>query len=255
MPQIPLRAYNRKIEGWIDSGQYTQAINHALYILRLYPKYLEPYRLLGSAHLESGEWQEAINVFQRILSSVPDDQVANLGLSIIREDQGYLEQAIWHLERAYEVEPANLTIQTELRRLYSRRDGTAPQKIPLNRGALARMYNKGKLIDQSIAELQMALHEKPGDLHFQVLLAQTFAEVGREAEALRLGRVVLDKLPFCLEANKILFRALSKNSQTQEADIYRGRLIALDPYYTFTSVNDLDPDKVPESAINIDILV
>jgi predicted Zn-dependent protease len=255
MTQIPLRAYHHEIEKRLETGRYDEAIKHALYILKSYPKYIDVYRLLGQAYLESGRQAEAADIFLRLLSSVTDDRIANIGLSVIREEQGYIDQAIWHMERALEVEPANPTLQAELRRLYGRRDGTEPLKIPLSRGALARMYLQGNLPNQAIAELRAALQEKPGDLHFQVLLAKILANAGQEAESTQLSRLVVAKLPFCLEANQILYKYLSNGRQNREADIQRGRLVLLDPYYAFTQAHNPSAESVPDEAIILEFLV
>ena len=118
--------------------------------LRLFPKHIATYRLLGKAYLEQQRFGDAADIFQRVLSSVPDDHVANIGLSIIREDEGNLDAAIWYMERALEAQPSNAAIKDELRRLYGRRDGIEPPKIRLTRGALARMYSRGGLYDQAI---------------------------------------------------------------------------------------------------------
>jgi hypothetical protein len=38
-----------------------------------------------------------VDIFQRVLAAVPDDFVSHVGLSIIRDDQGKLDDAIWHM--------------------------------------------------------------------------------------------------------------------------------------------------------------
>ena len=161
MAIIPLRAYNREIEGMIDNGQLDEAVAHCRHILATFPKHIASYRLLGKAHLEQQRISDATDIFQRVLSSVPDDFIANVGMSIIREDENNLDASIWHMELAYEAQPANIAIQDELRRLYGRRDGMEPPKVRLTRGALARMYAKGGLYDQAIAELRAAISEDP----------------------------------------------------------------------------------------------
>ena len=64
--------------------------------------------------------------------SAPDDFVSHVGLSIIADDQNKLDDAIWHMERAFEVQPSNAAIQGELQRLFGRRDGVQPPKIWLD---------------------------------------------------------------------------------------------------------------------------
>ena len=161
MAKIALRVYTREIEDLIEQGQLDEAIAHCRHILESYPKHLGTYRLLGKANLEAKRYSDAADIFQRVLSSQPEDFVSNVGMSIIREDEGNLDAAIWHMERAFEVQPSNQAIQDELRRLYGRRDGIEPPKIRLTRGALARMYAHGGLHDQAIAELRASLSTDP----------------------------------------------------------------------------------------------
>src|SRR5512139_109610 len=158
MAKISLRAYFREIEGLIEHGQLAEATAHCKHILQFYPKLLAAYRLLGKSFLEDQRYSDAADIFQRVLSSVPDDFVSQLGMSIIREDEGNLDAAIWHMERAFEIQPANVAIQSEMRRLYGRRDGMEPPRVRLTRGALARMYLKGELYQQAISELRAALN-------------------------------------------------------------------------------------------------
>ncbi|TLN03658.1 tetratricopeptide repeat protein, partial [bacterium] len=88
MAKIPLRAYNREIENQINRGQIDEAVGHCKHILRFFPKHIETYRLLGKAYLEGQHYAEASDVLQRVLSTVPDDFIAQIGMSIIREDEG-----------------------------------------------------------------------------------------------------------------------------------------------------------------------
>ncbi len=146
MAIIPLRQYNREIEGLIDTGQLDEAVAHCRHVLESFPKHIATYRLLGKAYLEQQRFGDAADIFQRVLSSVPDDHVANIGLSLIREDEGNLDAAIWYMERALEAQPSNSAIKDELRRLYGRRDGIEPPKVRLTRGALARHVFAGRSV-------------------------------------------------------------------------------------------------------------
>ena len=154
MTEISLRAYIRDIDNLIETEKLDEAIAHCRHVLQTYPKHLETYRLLGKSYLEAKRYGDAADIFQRVLSAAPDDFVAHIGMAIVREDEGNLDAAIWHMERAFETNPANPAIQQELRRLIGRRDGLEPHKVRLTRGALARMYAHGELYQQAIAELR-----------------------------------------------------------------------------------------------------
>ncbi len=254
MAIISLRAYNREIEGMIDNGQLDEAVAHCRHILATFPKHIASYRLLGKAHLEQQRISDATDIFQRVLAAIPDDFLSNVGMSIIREDENNLDAAIWHMELAYEAQPANIAIQDELRRLYGRRDGTQPPKVRLTRGALARMYAKGGLYDQAIAELRSAITEDPNRPDLQLLLAQMLYQTSQRVEAVETCVTVLKKIPQCLEANRILAVSLPDAEGTDAVKNYRQIVISMDPYYAFAESDAISTDQVPENTVNIERL-
>ena len=129
MEQITLREYNKFIDRLIADEEYMEAIAHCRHILRHFPKHVETYRQLGQAYLEAGREAEAEDVFSRVLAAVPDDFISHIGMSIAAEHRGDLKDAVWHMERAFEVQPYNPSVQDELRRLYAQVDGTVPPRL------------------------------------------------------------------------------------------------------------------------------
>jgi hypothetical protein len=252
MARIPLRTYNREIENLIDRGQIEEAIAHAKNILKQYPKHIETYRLLGKAYLESQRYSEASDILQRVLSVIPDDFVSQLGMSIIREDEGNLDAAIWHMERAYEVQPFNRAVQDELRRLYGRRDGVEPPRVRLTRGSLVRMYARGELFPQAIAETRAALAEDAQRLDLLVLLARMYYLSGQKVEAAEIASSLIGKLPYCLEANRILMDILPDTSRADEARGFQRRVYDLDPYAEFITPNTPTSAQVPDQSVNVE---
>jgi competence ComEA-like helix-hairpin-helix protein len=253
MASISLRAYNSEVESMIERDQVEEAVAHCMHILQSVPKHIATYRLLGKALLEMQRYTDATDILNRVLSSLPDDFVSHVGMSIIRENESNLDGAIWHMERAYEVQPANAAIQDELRRLYGRRDGMEPPKIRLTRGALARMYAKGQLFQQAIGELQAALAEDDRRPDLQVQLALMYYSSGQREQSIRVCSDLLKKLPYCLEANRILADLLPE-STTSGTQSYRGRLISLDPYYAHTEPSTPTSERVPANAVVLERL-
>ncbi|RPI92356.1 MAG: hypothetical protein EHM39_13680, partial [Chloroflexi bacterium] len=236
---MTLRAYLDDVKRLLDRGAATEVISHCRYILQHYPRNVETYRLLAQALLQKAQEQssgtlfdEAIEVFQRVLGVLPGDHVAHIGLSEIREHEGRLDQAIWHLERAYEQLPGNPMLHEGLRALYSKRDGDSrtPAKIHLTRGALARQYVNGQLYDQALIELRHALEQNPARLDLQVMLAETLLESHHVVEAGEVALQILKKLPDCLPANRILARLWLDNERPSDAQVFLDRVEALDPY-------------------------
>lgn len=254
MATISLRAYYSEIEGMIERSHAKDAIIHCRQILKSYPKSIDTYRLLGKAYLEAQRFSEGADVLQRVLSAVPDDFVSHIGLSIIREDEGNLDGALWHMERAFEAQPSNKAVQDELRRLYGRRDGVQPTKIRLTRGALVRMYARGDLHQQAVAEARMALVEQPDRVDIELILARMYYLSNQKISATEICSRILSKLPFCYEANKILMEILPGTARQDEVEIYKRRLFDLDPYLEFAPPGALSSAEAPEESIMLETL-
>ena len=254
MAKIPLRTYIRDIESLIEHGQIDEAVAHCKYILNIYPKLLAAYRMLGKAYLETRSYGDATDIFQRVLSAVPDDFVSQVGMSIIREDEGNQNAAIWHMERAFEVQPYNAAIQSELRRLYGRRDGMEPPKIRLTRGALARLYAKGNLYQQAIGELRAALSEDPQRPDLQALLARMYFLAGQRVEAVETCSLLLKRLPYCLDANRILAIILPETGRKEDSQVYQQHVISLDPYLVYATPQAPSSDGVSENTVTLERL-
>ncbi|MBL8094988.1 MAG: tetratricopeptide repeat protein, partial [Anaerolineales bacterium] len=250
MAEIALRTYYRQIDQQIDQKQLEEALVHCKNILHHFPKDLEAYRLMGKALLERGRHGDAADVFQRVLSALPDDFLSHVGMAIVREDEGNLEAALWHMERAFEASPSNPAVQDELRRLYGRRDGIVPHRAQLTRGALARLYYKQGLYAQAETELRAGLSEQPDRPDLATLLVQVLWESGHRTEAGTLCQDLLQRLPYNLEANRVMAQIAKGQNRTEDARACRQRLEALDPYEAFAS-ETLSAASVNAEAIRI----
>jgi len=254
MSKVSLRVYNHEIEGMIEGGQLDEAIAHCQYILKNFPMHIETYRLLGKCYLEFRRYTDAADIFQRILMAVPDDFVSHVGMSIIRDDEGKLDDAIWHMERAFEDQPSNPAIQGELRRLYGRRDGVEPPKIRLSRDALANMYSQGELFNQAIAEIRAVLAEDTNRPDLQVMLARAYYHAGQKVEAAEMAANLLKKYTYCMDALRILVDVLPGTARAENLQVYRQHLGLLDPYSTFTTGSAFSTDQVDDTAVNLERL-
>jgi len=253
MAKVTLRAYNREIESMIDRAQLDEAIAHCHHILKTFPKHLETYRLLGKAYLEYKRQKEAEDIFVRVLTVEPNDFVANVGMSIIRDEEDKLDDAIWHMERAFEIQSANPAIQGELQRLYSRRDGMAPPRVRMTRGALAHMYMRGELYPQAISEARSVLKEDGGRVDMQVLLALAFYRSGQKNEAADNANSVLRRYQYCLDANRVMVEILGAD-RPDSVQPYRQRVYELDPYATQVNGTIFQTSDVSDNAVTIERL-
>jgi tetratricopeptide (TPR) repeat protein len=253
MAKVPLRAYNREIETMIDRGQLDEAIAHCHHILKTFPKHLETYRLLGKAYLEYKRHGDAADIFSRVLVSVPNDFVSQVGMSIIRDEENKLDDAIWHMERAFETQPSNSAIQGELQRLYGRRDGVQPPRIRMTRGALAHMYVQGELYPQAISEIRSVLKEDAGRSDMEALLARACYKSGLKNDAADVATALLRRYPYALDANRVLAEILGVD-RPENAQAYRQRVVELDPYAAQVTGSIFSSNEVPDAAVSLERL-
>ncbi|HSS98438.1 MAG TPA: tetratricopeptide repeat protein, partial [Terriglobales bacterium] len=249
MAQINLRDYLKGLEELIDGGRAEEALAHCRHILNTFPKNMDTYRVMGKGFLELKQHSEANDIFQRVLSSAPDDFVSHIGMSIIREDEGKLDDSIWHMERAFEAQPSNRAVQDELRRLYGKREGYEPPKVRLTRGALARMYSHGDLYNQAVGELRSALSEDPKRPDLQVLLAEMYFRLNRQADAIDTCSKLIEKLPYCLIANRIMADILHSSHREVEAQPYLERIQELDPYAVQVGAIALPDEAIADTVM------
>ena len=254
MAKVSLRNYNRQIGTLIEEGQLEEAVGHCNHILKTFPKHLETYQMLGKAYLEAKRHQDASDVFSRLLAAVPNDFVAHVGMSMIHDENKRLDDAIWHMERAFEAQPSNAAVQSELQRLYGSRDGVQPPKIRMTSGALAQVYVQGELYPQAIAEIMSVESKDPGRADMQVLLALAYYRSGQRIEASEVASNLLSKSPYCLDANRILVKILPETSRAESTQVYRHRVNALDPYAAFAKSSIFDTSDVPDAAVSLERL-
>ncbi len=86
--------------------------------------------------------------------------------------------ALEHMKRAFEIEPSNGGLQSEIKRLFEKNDFVSPNNVVLTRGALIKMYLRGKLYEQAIAEKKIGLHESPYRTDYKLALADCYYQAG-----------------------------------------------------------------------------
>ncbi|MBX3061477.1 MAG: tetratricopeptide repeat protein [Anaerolineae bacterium] len=250
MATTTLRAYLDDVQAMLGQQALEEVIGHCRHILQHFPKNLETYRLLGQALSEKRRFQEAMDVFQRVLAAVPNDFAAHVGMSECWEQQNNFGNAVWHMERAFEQDPNNHALQEELKRLYERNRQTPPARMQLSRVALARVYFNGKLYEQAISELQAALPQHPGRLDLQVLYADALWQAEHIAESTEAALLVLESLPDSRDANRIMAALWLRANRPSDAKPYFLKVEQLDPFLAWTLVNP-DGKEVPKDAFKL----
>ena len=150
MADISLRDYLAKLDSLLSGDSAPAVILHARHILQHYPRNAQTYRLLGRSLVATGRWPEAAEVMRRVLSVFPDDKEAHAGMSEVYRLEKRADDAIWHLERAFEQSPNDQTILDNLRDLYRKNRKVEHGKVQLTAGAVARQYVRNGLYEQAL---------------------------------------------------------------------------------------------------------
>ena len=251
MSEISLRDYLAKLDNLLNANSADEVIQHCRHILQYFPKNVSAYRYLGRALVENGRWEEATSALQRVLSVVPDDFVAHVGLSEAMERTNHPEDAIWHLERAFEQHPADKNILEQLRLLYSQHHGVENAKIPLTAVAVARQALKTQSYVQAADTLRGALLRSAQRVDLRLLLAEVLWEAEFRLEAAELAMDVLEKLPDCLSANRIMAGLWLTEGRPTDAQRYINHLESVDPYLAVELVTG---EPVEDNAFRLEEL-
>ncbi len=248
MAEIALRQYESEIDHLIEEARYLEALAHARHILRQHPRYIGAYYLLGKTMLEADQPELAIDMFQRALYADPEHLMARIGLTLAHQHVDNLDAAIWNLERAVELNPGDAELTDELRQLYARRDGVEPERVPLNRASLARLYMRGNRPGRAVEELRALLAENPQRLDLRLALAEAYWRDDQIVQAADTCQALLTDARYCLKAN-LLLGALWIDSGQEEGQTYLNRAQEVDIENTvanemFGAASPLKPREV-----------
>ncbi len=217
MTTISLQDYLQQIENMIGEDRSAEAAMHCRHILQQYPRHIDTYRLFAKALLEQGEFGAAADLFQRVLSAIPNDFISHVGLSEALKEQSIQPQSHWHLERAFEMQPYHGAIRQELSVSYRQNGESVNELLPLTPGALARLHFRSGMYVQSAMELRQALKDDPDRVDLETLLAELLWRDGQRVAAVNLCHRVLDVMPDCIPAKAILADIWLRTGQIQEA--------------------------------------
>ncbi|RMF81011.1 MAG: tetratricopeptide repeat protein [Chloroflexi bacterium] len=253
MPTISLKQYLENVDTLLQSGSsdLNEVIHHCRHILKYYPRNIAAYRYMGQALMLNANWDQAAEVYRSVLSVIPDDFTAHAQLGEIYQRTNQPDRAVWHYERAFEQDPHADNVINALRELYRQHLGVASPRVQLTAGGLARQYSRNGLPDRAIATLRDALEQSPNRTDLRLLLAQTLWDAGYRIEAAEAAMDVLQSLPDCLEANRIMTRLWLDEGRPSDAQRYLNRVEAVDPYLALSLVQ---AGAIPDDAFQLEEL-
>lgn len=229
MAELTLQAYEERIRAFLEAEQYEDAILWSQHLLRTFPKYIRGYEYLAQAAMEVDRDDEALDLFRRVLSADPENVIAYTGIALIFRRMNVLPEAIWHMMRAFELQPGTPFIREQLRDLYAQHEGRRPGRLKLNRAALGRAHLRNGQYEMAIRELMAELAEDPTRIDLRVALAEALWRAERYREAVDQAELVLQELPLALKANLILGQFYAQEGDTDQAAEYLQIAQRLDP--------------------------
>jgi tetratricopeptide (TPR) repeat protein len=250
MATITLQDYYDNLEQLLSRNAYEEVIRHSRHIMQFYPKNANVFRFLGRALLESGETEEAGEIFRRLLGVYPDDFTAHVSLSKVYQKLNKPDEALWHLERAFEQDPNNQSLIDALRELYQRYRKVEQTKLQLTAAAVARQYVRNELYGQAIDVLQQAIERSPERMDLRVLLAQTLWDGNQKLEAGEKALDVLETLPDCLVANRIMTELWLGEKRPSDAQRFLTHIEGVEPYLAL----ELAKGQVSDADLTIEEL-
>jgi tetratricopeptide (TPR) repeat protein len=226
---LTLRSQCEEARRLARSGNPLASIGVCRRILTTFPKHVGAYGILAHIMLQLGEHEQALPLYQRVLSADPEFAPAYVGVAAIHEERGLLDEAIWYLERAFELSPGDQDIHLRLDVLRAERDGKASQGLPLTRAWLVRTWMRGQLHARAADELAALTVDEPQRYDLRVALVEALWRSRRYARAATEAQTLLAELPYCLKANLVLGQVWLGSDRDEEARVVLRRAQAIDP--------------------------
>ena len=251
MAEISLSAYQNELDSLLGEKRYDEAIAHARHILRSQPKNLRAYQQLGDALVARGRWEEAGDVLRRALGAKPQDFHTHLQLARAYQNQEAFDRAIWHAERALDQQPGDQDSIALVRELYRDHRHEEIDRLQLTAAALAQQQIRGSLLSEALDTLSAALEDSPQRIDLQLLQARALWLDGQRMDAAETALDILDRLPYAIDANRIMTELWLAEQRPSDAQPYLKRIEALDPYLAHQMASG---EEAPETLLMLERL-
>lgn len=251
MAEISLRAYQDELDSLLREQKFDEAIAHARHILKSQPKNLRAYQQLGDALVASARWNEATDVLGRALGAQPQDYNTHSQLARAFQHLGNYDRAIWHAERALDQMPGDQESIALIRELYRAHRNEEIDRLQLTTAALAQQHIRGNLLTEALSTLAAALERSPNRVDLQLLRARALWLDGQRMEAAETALDILERLPYVIDANRIMTELWLAEQRPSDAQLYLKRIEDLDPYLASQMATG---EEAPESLLMMDRL-
>lgn len=251
MAEISLRAYQDELDRLLREQKYDEVIAHARHILKSQPKNLRAYQQLGDALTASSRWEEATDVLGRALGAQPQDFNTHSQLARAFQHLGNYDRAIWHAERALDQMPGDQESIALIRQLYRAHRNEEIDRLQLTTAALAQQHIRGNLLSEALSTLATALERSPNRVDLLLLRARALWLDGQRMDAAETALDILERLPYVIEANRIMTELWLAEQRPSDAQLYIKRIEDLDPYLASQMATG---EEAPDNLLMLDRL-
>jgi predicted O-linked N-acetylglucosamine transferase (SPINDLY family) len=205
------------------AGDMARALQIGRHAAQAYPKLPAAWLLLGVAEYRSGDAATGLRHLMRARELAPEDAEINHTLGLI----------------AYARNDWVLAIDA-LSRLQANADSIAPAARAEALSLLANLLADSGDLTAAEASARMALALDPATISGRVALAGALYNTGRRAEAVDLLRDVLERDPTNITALLIAAASCESIRDTESAQRFYGRILAIDPEHARALSRQLD---------------
>ena len=191
------------------SGQLTIVERTCQKLLQAYPQSIIVINVLGAALQELGQFEEAVQAFDRAIQLNPDNAEAHSNRGVALQRQGRLEEAVQSIDRAIQLNP-------DYAEAYSNR-GVALQEL-------------GQL-NEAVVCYERAIQLKPDYANTHCNRGAALKELGQLKQAVEGYDRAIQLKPDYAEAYSNRGAALQELGQLKEAVVSCDRAIQLNPDY------------------------
>ncbi|MBD1827796.1 tetratricopeptide repeat protein [Microcoleus vaginatus GB1-A2] len=176
--------------------------------------------------METGDSEEAIALYEQIISLEPNCVQARINFGFLKQEKGELEAAIPHYREALAIAP----------------------NIPQTAYNLAKIFEEQGQVEEAIAHYEQALVAEPNFVPALINLAVALQEKGGLFRAIELYRRALEIQPHSWEAYNNLATVLQEQGNLEEALEYYHKALELLPDFV-EAINNLGRTFLEKGAV------
>lgn len=197
-------------------------------LLERFPAYAAAWWLRGDIERARGDPPAAGRAYAAALTRNPRLPDAWLGLGLLAEEHGRLDDAVAYCQVAWELAPARTDLRGTLERLAEARYGVGGA-LELSRPALAALHLEAGRFRRAAREYDAALADLPERLDLRLGLAEALWRLGYDDDAAAICAKLLQLRPEAAPALLVLADVERRRGAHDQSNDLARRLAAVDP--------------------------